>query len=136
MNCFMCKDTGIIADSFAGNRSCTHCKVSTQRASLENARTDLIESLQAEIKSIKESINTTQIDDFWAAVRNEAAFQVKKWGDVFDKEKPELDWLWLIGYLATKATQAKRYDDPDKYKHHIITTAAACFNWHTAAMKD
>ena len=37
------------------------------------------------------------------------------------------DWFWLIGYLVGKAI---RPDDPGKRLHHIITTAAACLNWH------
>jgi len=35
--------------------------------------------------------------------------------------------FWLIGYLAGKALSK-----PEKQLHHIITTAAACLNWHMA----
>jgi len=74
-----------------------------------------------------ETINTPAIDDFFAAVEREAKHQRLRWGTEHDTAKSDADWYWLIGWLAGKAVHAS---DASKRLHHIITTAAACFNWH------
>jgi len=79
-----------------------------------------------ESKCLNELINTPLVDDFLEAVKNEAAHQRKRWGDEHDGNKDDADWYWLIGYVAGKAM---RPDSPEKQLHHIITTAAVCFNW-------
>ncbi|MEW5709786.1 MAG: hypothetical protein AB1830_12920 [Pseudomonadota bacterium] len=97
------------------------------------------EKADAEIAAIKavleslEAINRPELDDFMAAVVNEARHQRARWGAEHDAGKSPEDWLWLVAYLATKAAQAHRYGDRGKYLHHIITTAAACLNWHAYA---
>lgn len=78
-------------------------------------------------------INSPEIHDFVEAVKREAAHQRERWGSEHDEGKTAEDWLWLVAYLSTKATQASRYSDRDKYLHHIITCAAACLNWHANA---
>lgn len=70
-------------------------------------------------------VNTPLVDDFFDAVKNEAAHQELRWGGEHDEKKADVDWFWLIGYLAGKAL----HDVRGKQKHHIITTAAACYNW-------
>lgn len=42
------------------------------------------------------------------------------------------DWFWLLGYLGGKALHAHGAGNAEKAEHHIITTAAACANWHRA----
>jgi hypothetical protein len=74
-----------------------------------------------------DAINTPEIHDFMKAVENEALHQRDRWGADHDAGKTDADWFWLIGYLAGKAM-----NKPEKALHHIITTAAACLNWHAA----
>jgi hypothetical protein len=56
----------------------------------------------------------------------------ERWGEDHDKQKEAPDWFWLIGYVAGKALSAWKAGDTDKLRHHIITTAAACSNWHAS----
>lgn len=81
----------------------------------------------------KEQINTPELTDFIRGIQLEALHQRQRWGTNHDQGKTPEDWLWLLAYLATKASQASRYNDQDKYLHHIITCAAACLNWHANA---
>jgi hypothetical protein len=78
-------------------------------------------------------LNAPELHDFREAVVLEAAHQRERWGSDHDEGKTAEDWLWLVAYLSTKAGQAHRYGDRDKYLHHIITCAAACANWHASA---
>lgn len=81
-------------------------------------------------------INTPELHDFAKAVSLEAAHQIERWGEEHDMNKTPDDWFWTVAYLATKATQAKRYGDNEKYLHHIITAAALLNNWHRQALKE
>lgn len=75
-------------------------------------------------------LHTPEVVDFLSAVENEALFQRERWSEAGDAGKTDADWFWLVGYLAGKAI---RPDGTDKKRlHHIITTAAACLNWHAA----
>lgn len=73
------------------------------------------------------AINTPEIQDFIKAIELEALHQRHRWGAEGDAGKTDADWFWLIGYLA-----GKTINNPEKALHHIITTAAACLNWHGA----
>jgi ClpX C4-type zinc finger protein len=83
-------------------------------------------------------LNTPEIFDFAKAVQLEAAHQRERWGSNHDAGKTEADWLWLLGYLASKALHNPGpYDPPghraqqrDKKLHRIVTIAAAAANWH------
>jgi hypothetical protein len=75
-------------------------------------------------------INTPEISDFLTAVHNEALHQRERWGAQGDAGKTDADWFWLVGYLAGKAIRPGA--GIEKQLHHIITTAAACLNWHGA----
>lgn len=88
---------------------------------------DLIRDLGKEIQRLNGLINSPHTEDFLEAVRLEAAHQRERWGSEHDDGKADTDWFWLIGYLAGKAIHK-----PEKQLHHIITTAAACLNWHAA----
>jgi hypothetical protein len=70
---------------------------------------------------------TPEIHDFLKAVEREALHQRNRWGAEHDAGKTDADWFWLIGYLAGKAI-----NKPEKLLHHVITTAAACLDWHAA----
>lgn len=76
------------------------------------------------------AINHPELRDFARAVILEAQHQRERWGTLHDKNKTADDWLWVVAHLTTKAAQASRYGDMDKYKHHIITAAAVLANWH------
>lgn len=95
--------------------------------------TKLIEALEAaaelgnEVNRLRQLINNPHTDNFLEAVRLEAAHQRERWAAEHDSGKTDPDWFWLIGYLAGKAVSK-----PEKQLHHIITTAAACLNWHMA----
>lgn len=88
---------------------------------------DLREAVH-EIQRVHALINTPHTDNFLEAVRLEAAHQREVWAAEHDAGKTDADWFWLIGYLAGKAIRPDA--TPEKRLHHIITTAAACLNWH------
>lgn len=92
-----------------------------------------IAGLKADLEAAQAKLNTPELHSFRDAVVLEAAHQRERWGTDHDAGKTTEDWLWLVAYLATKATQAHRYGDHEKYLHHIITCAAACANWHAHA---
>ena len=77
-------------------------------------------------------INTPEIKDFLLAVENEALHQRMRWGSEHDAGKTDQDWFWLIGYLAQKPLYPGC--TLDKSLHHMVTTAAACLNWHAHKM--
>jgi len=85
-----------------------------------------------EIARLNAIINTPQFDNFLFAVSTEAEHQRQRWGNSHDSGKQPSDWFWLIGYLAGKALHAQISGNTVKAEHHIITTAAACLNWHKA----
>jgi hypothetical protein len=92
---------------------------------------DELRALRAERDRLFLQLNTPHTADFIEAVRVEAAHQRERWGSEHDTGKTEQDWFWLLGYLAGKAIRPDI--DHEKKLHHIITTAAACLNWHAYA---
>lgn len=94
---------------------------------------DRLAAVSAERDELKAKLNAPELHDFAQAVVLEAAHQRERWGNEHDEGKTAEDWMWLVAYLSTKATQAARYGDAEKYLHHIITCAAACNNWHASA---
>lgn len=91
-----------------------------------------IGKLRAENERLNAIINTPQADDFLRAVSTESEHQRQRWGNSHDAGKEPADWFWLIGYLAGKALHAHAAGNIEKAEHHVITTAAACANWHRA----
>ena len=79
---------------------------------------------------LKALLNAPEIVDFGKAIVLEAAHQRERWGSEHDEGKTCADWYWLIGYLAGKALFSFVAGNREKTLHHIITTAAACCNWH------
>jgi hypothetical protein len=79
------------------------------------------------VAELEALINNPHTASFLEAVRLEAAHQRERWAAQHDAGKTDADWFWLVGYLAGKAIHK-----PEKQLHHIITTAAACLNWHMA----
>lgn len=91
-----------------------------------------VEALRAEVERLNAIVNTPQADDFLRAVSTEAEHQRQRWPQGHDEGKTDADWFWLIGYLAGKALHAHTAGAIGKAEHHVITTAAACANWHRA----
>lgn len=102
---------------------CPHCGYDCT----EGLRNKL-HATEARVVELESLINSPQTADFLEAVRTEAAHQVERWGSEHDEGKTDADWFWLIGYLAGKAIRPAQKEE--KVLHHIITTAAACLNWH------
>lgn len=88
--------------------------------------------LLAEHDRLGAIINTPQAGDFLRAVSIEAEHQRQRWPSEHDAGKTPADWFWLVGYLAGKALHAHANSNTEKAEHHVITTAAACANWHLA----
>lgn len=97
------------------------------------APADFARALERRLRELERERDSPEIRDFICAIQREAEHQRARWGSEHDAGKAPEDWLWLVAYLATKATQAHRYNDHDKYLHHIITCAAVCLNWHANA---
>ena len=88
--------------------------------------------VELETKAAKyDALNTPELVDFLAAVEREALHQRERWAASGDAGKSDADWFWLLGYLGGKALHSGDRD-PAKRLHHIVTTAAACLNWHAA----
>ena len=92
--------------------------------------TEQVSVLKEEVARLTALINTPEIIDFVKAVQIEAVHQRERWGTEQDEGKTAADWFWLLGYLAGKALHSDKVGDQKKLLHHIITTAAACANWH------
>lgn len=117
---------------FTADLTAINADACEQRDRAEAAERQLAEK-DARIAELEGAINAPEIHYFIKAVQLEAVHQRKRWGTEHDAGKEAEDWLWLCAYLATKATQAHRYGDQNKYLHHIITCAATCLNWHANA---
>jgi hypothetical protein len=84
---------------------------------------------EIEVDRLNGLINTPRTDDFFAAVRAEAAHQIERWGVEHDAGKRPEDWVTLVVYLLGKASTAHFAGDVEKLKHHVVTVAAVCLNW-------
>jgi hypothetical protein len=83
-------------------------------------------------ETCKKELGTPEIDDFFEAVKKEAAYQRDRWSvDGHDALKSDPDWFWLIGYLAGKALHNPG-NSKKKRLHRIVTIAAAACNWFHA----
>lgn len=83
-------------------------------------------------ESCAEFLGTPQLEDFAQAVVSEAAHQRVRWSAEHDGGKTNADWYWLVGYLAGKCLTSALTGNREKALHHVITTAAACANWHAS----
>ncbi|MEW6460420.1 MAG: hypothetical protein AB1459_04760 [Pseudomonadota bacterium] len=81
-------------------------------------------------------INTPHTDEWFDAVRLEAAHQIQRWGTDHDAGKQPADWFWLLGYLGQKAMTAQIAGDEQKAKHHTISSGAMLLNWFRALVGD
>lgn len=93
-----------------------------------------IADLRAQLQAAQEKLNTPEIHDFAQGVVSEAQHQRARWGSDHDAGKLPEDWFWLLGYLAGKCLAAYKAGDDEKAMHHMISTAAAIANWHSAIL--
>jgi hypothetical protein len=129
------------------------------------AAEEQLKVITAERDRLAKLINTPVIEDFLKALPLEAAHQQERWKADHDAGKTPEDWYWLIGYLAGKAVRHREMASvvaeivhkipldhlsadlrahlaeqlqhhQNKSVHHIITTAAACLNWHRHVTGD
>lgn len=116
---------------------CPNCNVPLWRVTWKEEAlllSDRLEEMVTQQTNLRDKIlSTPELLNFSEAVRLEAMHQRSRFSSEHDEGKAPEDWLWLVAYLATKASQASRYGDIEKYLHHIITCAAACLNWHANA---
>lgn len=94
----------------------------------------VIADLRAQLQAAQEKLNTPEIHDFAQGVVSEAQHQRARWGSDHDAGKLPEDWFWLLGYLAGKCLAAYKAGDDEKAMHHMISTAAAIANWHSAIL--
>ncbi len=96
--------------------------------------TELAEK-NARLLELEGRINTPHTDDWFEAVRLEAAHQVERFGATDgDKEPPA--WFWLLSWLAGKALHAWRDGDQEKMKHHLVSSGACLLNWFRHMVGD
>ncbi len=93
---------------------------------------DGLPEVLGEYERMYDLLNKPEVNDFGRGVTTEAVHQQERWGTSSDKGKTPMDWFWLLGFLAGKALHAAVTGNLDKAKHHCISTAAACANWHAA----
>lgn len=104
---------------------------------------------RAQLTGILEVVNTPQTEEFFTAVKNEAAHQRARWGKEHDERKDPEHWFWTLGFLSGKAlrfaiAQAKALAQGEQYTadaaqqdalHHVVSSAALLLLWH-AHVKD
>jgi hypothetical protein len=90
---------------------------------------DQLAATQAEVARLTALINTPHTDEFFEAVRIEAAHQIERWGAEHDTGKRSEDWVTLLIYLLGKAARAHFDGDQPKLEHHVVTSAAVALNW-------
>lgn len=90
---------------------------------------DQLTTARQEVERLTRLINTPRTDEFFGAVRMEAAHQIKRWGAEHDAGKRPEDWVTLFIYLLGKAASAHFDGDNAKLEHHVITSAAVALNW-------
>ena|ERR1051325_11477378 len=94
---------------------------------------DKADNLNYEERKAKETLknrllNTPEIEDFDTGYKLESHHQEQKWGN--EKEAPPHHYIMVITKLLGKLTVSVWDRNKDKFKHHLITIAAVCFNAH------
>ncbi len=80
-------------------------------------------------------INNPEINNFLEGVKTESAHQSDRWGMEHEENKYPHDYALVLDKLKGKQAQAIWEKDIDKYKHHLITMAAVCYNSHRQISK-
>lgn len=96
----------------------------------------IIQDKNSQIKHLEKLINTPEIQDFVKGVMSEAAHQRARFGEEHDLKKSSEEWFWTLGYLSGKALNAQKAGNTEKFKHHIISSAALLANYHRQIIKN
>lgn len=88
------------------------------------------------IEYLEKLINNPEINDFLEGVKIESAHQIEKWGEEHEADKYPHDYSLVLDKLKGKQALAIWDKDLEKYKHHLITMAAVCFNAHRQISKE
>jgi len=91
-----------------------------------------VEALREENARLKALIGRPYIGAWTDEVIVEAAHQRDRWGAEQDHGKQPEDWFWLVGYLAGKCLAACKAGDPEKARHHTVSTGAVLAHWAAA----
>lgn len=81
-------------------------------------------------------INSPEVNNFLEGVKIEAAHQTEKWGSEDEENKPPHHYILVFSKLLGKLAQAIFDGNTEKFKHHLITMAAACHNCHRQISKE
>jgi hypothetical protein len=92
--------------------------------------------LRGQLARLEATIDTPHTGEWVESTKMEAAHQIHRWSASHDAGKEPSDWFWLIGYLGGKALQHFLAGNPEKGKHHIISTSAALLNWYRHVTGD
>jgi hypothetical protein len=86
--------------------------------------------LQDQSVAMQKMLSTPEMARFLAGFVLEAVHQRLKWGDAHDAGKTAADWALLFNYIQGKIAAAVFNGTEEKLKHHLITLAAICYNYH------
>lgn len=93
-------------------------------------------SNEERLEYLEKLINNPEIEDFLKGVQLEAAHQTERWGIVAEENKMPHHYAVVMDKLKGKMAVAIFDGDIEKYKHHLITMAAICFNVHRQIDKE
>lgn len=97
---------------------------------------NIILAMKEYAKEFEDLINSPEIEDFLKGVRLESAHQTERWGSEQEALKLPHDYALVLDKLKGKQALAIWDKATDKYKHHLITMAAVCFNMHRQIDKE
>ncbi|PCJ57339.1 MAG: hypothetical protein COA65_09780 [Rhodospirillaceae bacterium] len=82
------------------------------------------------IKELETLINSPEINDFLEGVKLESAHQTERHNRKLEENKYPHDYALVLDKLKGKQALSIWDKNTEKYKHHLITMAAVCFNVH------
>lgn len=100
---------------------------------------DLLDALLVEFAKSQAAeeyhINSPEIEDFILGFKTEAAHQTERRGKEDEEHKPPHHYILVYNKLLGKLAVSIFDGDQEKFKHHLITLAAAGFNCHRQIQK-
>jgi len=94
-----------------------------------------IDKLETENETYKTLINSPEINNFIEGLKLESSHQTIKWGNENEENKFPHDYALVMDKLKGKLALSIWDRNIDKYKHHLITMAALCYNIHRQFIK-
>lgn len=88
------------------------------------------------LKYLEALINSPEIDDFLKGLQLEAAHQTERWSVEAEEKKMPHHYACVMDKLKGKMAMAIFDGNIEKYKHHLVTLAAVCFNVHRQIDKE